>query len=242
MEAIKKLLKKHRTVVFLDFEGTQFTHEIIAIGAIKCKVDENGFIIEKCDEGFKEYVQAKGGTGKYITEMTSISDSFLEEHGVPVEVMLEKFKAYIHEDLKSISYVVFGSNDAKMILETNKASRPRNEYIFKQIIPNIVDYLAFLSQYVRDENFNSYSLTNYLKLFEGTPVGVSHDPLNDAIDLMNLYDKVLKRPDILLSEYKKTLLKQRAFPEPIKKLIKKLAEDETVTSKDFNNLLSDYLS
>jgi len=59
---------------------------------------------------------------------------------------------------------------------------------------------------------------------------------------MNLYDKVLKRPDILLSEYKKTLLKQRAFPEPIKKLIKKLAENETVTSKDFNNLLSDYLS
>ena len=30
MEAIKRLLKKHKTVVFLDFEGTQYTHEIIA--------------------------------------------------------------------------------------------------------------------------------------------------------------------------------------------------------------------
>lgn len=242
MEAIKKLLKKHKTVVFLDFEGTQFTHEIIAVGAIKCKVDENGFIIEKAEQGFKEYVQAKGVTGKLITEMTSITDSFLEENGVPVEVMLERFKTYVHEDLRNVSFIVFGTNDARMILETNKASRPINEYIFRQIIPNIVDYLAFLSQYCRDENFNSYSLTNYLKVFEGTPVGVSHDPLNDAIDLMNLYDNVLKRPDILLAEYKKNLLKQRAFPEPIKKLIKKLMEEDGISSKEFNNLLRDYLS
>ena len=121
MEAIKKLLKKHKTVVFLDFEGTQFTHEIIAVGAIKCKVDENGFIIEKAEQGFKEYVHAKGVTGKLITEMTSITDSFLEENGVPVEVMLERFKTYVHEDLRNVSFIVFGTNDARMILETNKS-------------------------------------------------------------------------------------------------------------------------
>ena len=107
MEAIKRLLKKHKTVVFLDFEGTQYTHEIIAIGAIKCKVDENGFIVEKEEKGFKEYVQAVGTTGKIITEMTSITDALLEEKGVPVEVMLEKFKAYIHEDLRNVSFIVF---------------------------------------------------------------------------------------------------------------------------------------
>lgn len=242
MEAIKRLLKKHKTVVFLDFEGTQYTHEIIAIGAIKCKVDENGLIIEKEENGFKEYVQAKGTTGKIITEMTSITDALLEEKGVPVDVMLEKFKAYVHEDLRNVSFIVFGTNDARMILETNKISKPSNAYIFKQIIPNIVDYLAFLSQYCRDENFNSYSLTNYLKVFEGTPVGISHDPLNDAIDLMNLYDCVSKRKDILLNEYKKNLLKQKVFPEPIKKLIRILVEENNVSYEEFNDLLKDYLS
>ena len=42
MEAFKKLIKNKRTLVFLDLEGTQFSHEIIAIGAVKCKIDEKG--------------------------------------------------------------------------------------------------------------------------------------------------------------------------------------------------------
>lgn len=242
MKAISKLLKKHETVVFLDFEGTQFTHEIIAIGAIKCKVNENGIIIEKDKNGFKAYVQAKNPVGKIITEMTSISDATLEEKGMPVDVMLEKFKAYVHEDLKNVSFIVFGTNDAKMIFETNRFSRPRNAYIFKQIIPNIVDYLAFLSQYCRDENLSSYSLTNYLKIFNGTPIGISHDPLNDAIDLMNLYENVLNNPEILLNEYKKILLKQKIFPEPVKKVIKALLEEKDISSETFNDFLYEYLS
>ena len=242
MEALVKLLKGHKTLVFIDFEGTQFTHEIIAVGAYKCKIDENGNIIEKANKGFKQYVQAKSQVGKYISEMTSITDSFLEQNGVPVDVMLEELKRYINEDLRNVSYIVFGSNDAKMMLETNKYSHPSNHYILRQIIPNIVDYLAFLSQYVRDDNYNSYSLTNYLKLFKGTPFGISHDPLNDAIDLMNLYSAVLNNPDILLIEYKKNLLRQKTFPDPIKKLIQILIEENNVTSDDFNKLLNDYIS
>ena len=243
MEALKKLLKGHKTLVFIDFEGTQFTHEIIAVGAYKCKVNDEGEIIERAENGYKQYVQATSQVGKYITEMTSITDSFLEANGVPVDVMLEELKAYIHEDLRNVSYVVFGSNDARMILETNKHSHPSNQYILKQIIPNIVDYLAFLSQYVRDDNFNSYSLTNYLKVFEGEPYGVSHDPLNDAIDLMNLYDNVLKNPDILLDEYKKNLLRQKIFPTPVKNLLKKIIEtNEGITKEEFISLLKDYLS
>ena len=42
MEAFNKLIKNKKTLVFLDLEGTQFSHEIIAIGAVKCKIDENG--------------------------------------------------------------------------------------------------------------------------------------------------------------------------------------------------------
>ena len=42
MEAFNKLIKNKKTLVFLDLEGTQFSHEIIAIGAVKCKIDEKG--------------------------------------------------------------------------------------------------------------------------------------------------------------------------------------------------------
>ena len=44
MEAFNKLIKNKKTLVFLDLEGTQFSHEIIAIGAVKCKIEEYGKI------------------------------------------------------------------------------------------------------------------------------------------------------------------------------------------------------
>ena len=56
MEAFKKLIKNKRTLVFLDLEGTQFSHEIIAIGAVKCKIDENGNIIPLIKETVNNWV------------------------------------------------------------------------------------------------------------------------------------------------------------------------------------------
>ena len=47
MKALQKLTKGKKYGIFLDFEGTQFSHEIIAIGAVKCKLTPNGHIIQQ---------------------------------------------------------------------------------------------------------------------------------------------------------------------------------------------------
>ena len=44
MKKFEKLLKGHKSLVFLDFEGTQFSHEMIAIGAMHVVIDRHGFI------------------------------------------------------------------------------------------------------------------------------------------------------------------------------------------------------
>lgn len=41
MKLIDKLLNGSKTIVFLDFEGTQISQEIIAIGAVKVTLDKN---------------------------------------------------------------------------------------------------------------------------------------------------------------------------------------------------------
>ena len=44
LSKFEKLLKGHKSLVFLVFEGTQFSHEMIAIGAMHVIIDRHGYI------------------------------------------------------------------------------------------------------------------------------------------------------------------------------------------------------
>lgn len=242
MDALKKRLKKHRKIVFLDFEGTQFSHEVIAIGAYKCDIDQNGNIIKEDETGgFKRYVKAYHQIGHIITNLTSLTDDFIKEQGISFDQALEDFKTYVDDDFNNVSFIVFGSNDAKMLIESKKYSKPKNDEIVNQILSNIFDFLAFISQYIRDENNNTFSLVNYLNLFNVEPIGKSHDPLNDAIDLKNLYIAFRKEKKIIQTEYKKLLLRNKIFPSPIKTIINKLVNGEDISHEEFNELIRKYL-
>lgn len=241
MEAIKKILKGRTTLIFLDFEGTQFSHEIIAIGCCKVKCDENGNINQSDIQYYKRYVKSYGPIGKIVTNMTSISNDTLKNDGVTLEIMLEEFKQFIGDNLDDCAFLTFGSNDVKMLVDSIKISRPENEYIGLEICKRTIDFLAFISQYIRDKNGNNYSLTNYLKLYNQEPNGQSHDPLNDAIDLKNLYIFFTNDKDIIYREYLQILKKQKIFPQPIKKIINRLINNETITPDDFKKEINKFL-
>lgn len=242
MFALKKILKKSRTLVFLDLEGTQFSHEIIAIGAIKCKINDDLKIIEENNEKLLIYVKPKEAIGKIIKELTNLTDEFIEKNGYSFDNALIKIKDYVGEDFNNCTFVVFGSNDARMFIESEKHSHPLNRDICHTIVSKIFDYLAFISQFIRDEHNNTYSLVNYLSVFGKNPQGISHNPLNDALDLKSLYTCFLERKDIVKEEYKKLLNKHKIYPEPIKKILNKLDNDCVVTKEDFDNFISDYLA
>lgn len=41
MKSLFKLIGKRKTIIFLDLEGTQFSHEMIAFGAVRVDLDKN---------------------------------------------------------------------------------------------------------------------------------------------------------------------------------------------------------
>ena len=73
MKKFERLLKGHKSLVFLDFEGTQFSHEMIAIGAMHVSIDRNGYI-KKHKKPFRIYVKAHNRVGKIVTDLTGITD------------------------------------------------------------------------------------------------------------------------------------------------------------------------
>lgn len=240
MEALNKLLKKRTTLVFIDLEGTQFSHEITAIGCCKVHCDENGNIISE-PTCYKRYVKCYGQIGRIVTSMTSIDNNTLKYNGITFEEMLNELNHFINEELSSCAFLVFGSNDVKMFIESIKYSQPNNESIALEICNHTIDFLAFISQFIRDKNGNNYSLVNYLKVYNILPNGQSHDPLNDSIDLMNLYKAFLNDTEIKKREYLQILKKQKIFPQPIKKVLTKLINKENVSFEEFDKEIDKYL-
>ena len=66
-------------IVFMDFEGTQLTQEIIAIGAIKADLD-NKKQIKKLYKPFKVYVISEGVVGPFVENLTGITDLYLFQY------------------------------------------------------------------------------------------------------------------------------------------------------------------
>lgn len=241
MEAFKKILKGRRNLVFIDFEGTQFSHEIIAVGCVKVKCDENGFIDTSNYETFRKYVKCYGSIGKIVSELTSINNEKLKYEGVILEEMLKEIEAFVGEDINETAFIVFGSNDVKMLVDSISYSKPSNDFIGYGICKRTIDFLSFISQYIKDKNGNNYSLTNYLKVFGLEPCGQSHDPLNDAIDLMNLYDAFMRDKEIKDREYLQVLKNQKLFPTPVRKMINKLLNGDSITPEEFKKEVHKYL-
>lgn len=240
MEAFKKILKNRRTLVFMDFEGTQFSHEIIAIGLVKTTCDENG-IINGPYQTYKRYVKSYGPIGKIVTRITSITPEIIKNEGVTLEQALDEIKIFLGDEYENTAFIAFGSNDVKMIIDSIKLSKPSNDYVGLEMCKHSIDFLAFLSQFIKDDKGNNYSLVNYLKLYDKEPYGTSHDPLNDAIDLMNLYQVFMTEKEIRAREYINVIKKQKIFPSPIKKIINKLLNDEVVTPEDFKKEIAKYV-
>ena len=58
MKALNKHLNNVKTLCFLDLEGTQFSHEMIAIGAVKVNIRKDGSI-KKIHRGIYTLVKSK---------------------------------------------------------------------------------------------------------------------------------------------------------------------------------------
>ena len=107
---------------------------------------------------------------------------------------------------------------------------------------NYIDFSAFISEFMKDDKGNPLSLVRYCQAFDVKEAGPAHDPAVDAENLAWLYDATMKNSHLLLEEYKKVLKSFNHFPLPVCNIVKKLANDEDVTAKEFDEEIKKYIA
>ena len=240
MRALDKHLNNVKTLCFLDLEGTQFSHEMIAIGAVKVSIRQDGSI-RKIHRGMYTLVKAKNRVGKVVTDLTGITDAELKKKGVPFRVVLEQLKKYMGRDFTKCKYVTFGNHDLRIIAQSLAYNLDVKKEDVQILIKHNFDLAEFASTYVKDDNNNTLSLTNFLKVFNVEFKGSQHNALADALNLVYLYDAFLKNKDILKDEYMKVLANMRHLPEPIHRILKDLLEQKSVSLETFEKYVEESL-
>lgn len=236
MIALEKSINHAKVLCFLDLEGTQFSHEMIALGAVKVHLRKDK-TIKKIHRGYYTLVKPKNRIGKVVTDLTGITESDIKKQGVPFRVAMEQLKKYMGREYSKCVFVTFGSHDLRIFAQSLAHNLDAKKEDVQMIIKHHFDFAEFASGYVKDDKNNTYSLANFLKLFNVEFKGTQHNALADAINLAYLYDAFLKNKNIVKGEYKKVLAMLRHLPEPIHSVIVDLANGKAVSPKDFENYI-----
>ncbi len=240
MKALTNLLQLRKTLCFMDLEGTQFTHEMIAIGAVKVEIRKDGSV-KKIHKGMYTLVKAKNRIGKVVTDLTGITEANLKEKGVSFRVAIDMLKKYMGHDYSKCLFVTFGNHDFRIMAQSLAHNLDVKKEDVEIIIKHQFDFAEFANNYVKDEKNNNLSLANMLKVFNIEFEGTQHDALADTLNLVYLYDAFVKNREILKNEYRKTLGMYRHLPQPIHQAIEKLANKENVTAEEFEKFVDDSL-
>lgn len=240
MKKITKLLRGRNVLLFLDFEGTQFSHEIISIGAVLCTLNRNNEI-KTYKEPFKIFVKAKNKIGNYVTDLTQITEEMLKKQGISFNDSLLTLKKYLGMKWKKCLFVTYGSHDLRMLNQSIAYNFQYPKEFCSQIQHNYCDFSSFLSDYVRDEKGNPLSLVHACELFNVQLEEPAHDPRSDAINLARLFDAFVKNPLLVKEEFKKSILFTSHIPEPIRQILIKLNNGESVTAEEYDLYVKEYL-
>lgn len=230
MKEVKNILNNIKTIVFMDFEGSQYSQEIIAIGAIKVTLDAKDFV-KKEYAPFKVYIKVDETVGDFITSLTGIDDELLEKEGISFIEAMEKFENYVGKDI--CKFMTYGSFDMHLLHNSALNSGANDDPFIRRIYDNNIDFARLFSHYVRSNKGSSLSLVDALKVFQTNIEKDIHDPLTDSINLMHLYDAFLTKQNILKEEYLKVIKTNPSLPQPFRKVIKKMESEQKVTYKDF---------
>lgn len=241
MKKLLRLLKGHKHICFLDFEGTQYSHEMIALGAVMTTLDRNGKI-KASKTPFKIYVKAHNKIGSYVTQLTGITEDILKAEGKTFLVAMEALKKYCGISFKKCSFATFGNHDMRILSQSISYNFEFPKEIVSQIQKNYIDYSTFLSEFIKDDKGNPLSLIHYCEKFNVKTVGPNHDPSADAINLSLLYNAFLENQEIIKEEYKKVLGKFSHLPEPVKNIVTKLSNNEDVSVKQFEDEIDNYIA
>ena len=234
---LKHIIKDRTCLVFIDFEATQLTHEMIQIGAIKVYLKPD-LTIKKTFKPYETLVKPKNHVGKIVTELTGLTDYRVKKDGVPYRVALNGLKKYCGRDFERCLFVVYGNSDGTILRSSGEhnmdASMPDTMFI----VHHLFDFSSFAYRYIKGEDGNPMSLSRLVALF-GIPFdGHAHTALDDARNLMNVYQAFLTDKEKVKHEYMKSLSHYTKGHPVITEVIRKLGKGETVTPEEFEAIVT----
>lgn len=241
MQKVDKVLKGHHYICFLDFEGTQFSHEMIALGAVLATLDRKGNI-KRLKQSLKLYVRPKNKVGGYVTNLTGITDEKVKKDGVGFYKAMSELRNYCGSAFKKCSFMTFGNHDMRILNQSVSYNLDVPKEVVDQIRKNYIDFTTIIGEFIRDDNGNPYSLVNYCKLFNVKEEGEAHQPDVDAINLAHLYHAFINNSELVLKEYLKVLAMQHHLPLPIKKATEALAAGNDFSAEEFLEIAKECIS
>ncbi len=240
VKALRKAIRDKKILVFFDLEGTQFSHEMIEIGAYSVLLHDD-LTVKNINPPFKCYVKSQEQVGKIVTELTGITDKKLHDEGLLFPKAFSEFERYVRKYEDRCTFIAFGNQDIKIIQNSVYLNGNASISFSRIIKKNYLDFSSFISSYIKDEKGNPYSLTNYLKIFGVPFAGHAHDAASDAYNLIELYKAFLSKKEIVREEYEKTLSRISHLPKPIQAVMNKLQSGESVSPEFFDKAVEDSL-
>ncbi len=241
MKALAKKLRDSKSLVFIDLEGTQISHEAIEIGAWKVYLKDD-LTVKKIFRPFRTFVKPKNKVGPVVTEMTGITDELLEEEGVSFRLAQQGFRKYVGGDWYRSLFVAYGSQDIVML----KNSVEHNPDAFVEDVRfmshHYFDFADFLSSFVKDDKGNVLSLTHACEMLNAPMSGKSHNALSDARNLISLYSAFLEQKNLIEERYLMILSKGGVASPSLKRAASALASGKDVSAQDFREWIREELS
>lgn len=237
MKKLDTLLKKRKTIAFLDLEGTQLTHEIIEVGLVKVTLNPDNSI-KKEYKGLKLYVLPKSHVGSVVTHLTGITDSLVKREGIHYSEAISKIKGYMGEDYEKCIFMVYGNQDAAMFINTYKKNMETNFEDSRFLASRCIDMSKFFQNYFSGKNGNPISLEKLCEKLEVKYRGKAHDALTDAYALLDCYKAFLSKSDLVKKNYKLSLSEKTNYPYSIRRVINELNNGNIVTPKQFEEFIS----
>lgn len=243
MRLLEKEIGQPKELVFLDLEGTQLSHETIAIGACAYFCDEHLMPVKnKKVKIYKAYVKTDSKIGGLVVRLTGITPETLNAKGIPFSKAIAGLVEFSKCQSGKRKYITFGNQDLNMLrVSSLKDETGVANQFYDHIKRNWFDLQEFISHFVFDAKHLTYSQAKLLEIFEAEDLKHAHDPLYDAENLMNLFIQLNKRPDILSKWFLKNMSncdQTGAILEPFIK--EQLLKKPTINSKDFMNYLLEY--
>jgi inhibitor of KinA sporulation pathway (predicted exonuclease) len=245
MKQLLKRIKLAKYLIFVDFEGTQTSHEMIAYGACRYTINPDGTLKgePKTIEG---YVLAHNPIGEVVTDLTGITEDTLAKKGIPFAKAMARLYSLAYPEgitTDQVCFLTFGSHDCRIINQSAMYNPPLKGNSFDWFFQHYLDFQAFFSQLVRDANHNPLSLTHGIEYFHKKPKQGAHDALVDAENLATLYSCIFAEKRILLDGYIRFLQNEtNRLPAPLALALRKLLKHENVTSEEFYDEVEKYLA